>query len=251
MNPETKRKIEEQIGKITNTKESQTNSSEGFKKYFENRFESHGETEYKNQTENVKGRESGVCSSASQIPKTVSQMIPSFNFGANMIEIKNKSYFDFDLTIDVLFKIPTKIGIAFRMKDQYNFYAFVIDSHTRSKSLMRIINGRPTVLKSIEDGGIIIGDWHTIHITARTGNIKVFIYDADTVSKKSSEKILESYDNTFTQGGVGIISEPNEGFCFDKLNVESQIVWTPWASKKGIKVIQATSGSFNEGILLF
>jgi hypothetical protein len=80
--------------------------------------------------------------------------------------------------------------------------------------------------------------------------MKIFIYDAETIDRKSSEKVIEFYDNSFIEGQIGIIVDTQEGFCFDKLSVQSKIVWTPWVPRKGINIIQTTSGVFNEGKIL-
>ena len=225
------------------------NAKENFKHYFENRMDNIGPVNWDFTTDNIKGRKSAVCSSGVTAAScdTITQMMPSPNLAANVIMIKNKSYFDFDLTVDVLFRQATKAGIAFKMRDQYNYYAFMIDVPSRSKQLIKVTDGRVQVLRKIEDGGVILNDWHSIHITTTYSNMKIFIYDAETIDRKSTEKIIEYYDNSFVEGQIGIIVGNAEGFCYDKLKVTGKVVWTPWVPRKEIKIIQKTSGVFNEG----
>jgi hypothetical protein len=224
-------------------------TKENFKHYFENRMDNIGDVNWDYTTDNIKGRRSSVCSGGVSAGScdTITKMMPSPTLAKNVVVIKNKSYFDFDLTIDVLFRQPTKAGIAFKMRDQYNYYAFMIDIPDRSKSLIKVTDGRVQVLKRIEDGGVILNDWHSIHISTTYSNMKIFIYDAETIDRKSTEKIIEYYDNSFVEGQVGIIVGNSEGFCYDKLNVAGKVVWTPWVPRKQIKVIQNTSGVFAEG----
>lgn len=223
---------------------------ENFKHYFNNRFDEIGEANFDITTDNIKGRKSSVCSGGKTIAdcNSVTNLISSSpNIPSdNIIVIKNKSYYDFDLNVDVLFRQVTKAGITFRMRDQYNYYAFIIDVPTRSKQLVKVTDGRYQVLKKVEDGGIILNDWHRIHISLTNSNMKVFIYDAETVDRKSSEKIIEFYDNSFIEGSIGILTSNSEGFCFDKLSITGKIVWTPWIPRNDITIIQNTSGSFNE-----
>lgn len=215
-----------------------------FSSYFNKRFETFGFMKFDINYENIKGRTQAVCSQPN--PSIPQNNTPQQNYAENIIIIQNKSYYDFDLKVDVLFRQSTRASIAFRMRDQYNYYAFLIDTLTRSKSIIKVTNGRPQVLKTVEDGGIILNDWHSIHITMIMSNIKVFIYDVESVGGKSSEKILEAFDNSFIQGGIGVIVDKIEGFCFDKLNVEGLTVWTPWVPKAGFKINTYTSGTFVE-----
>lgn len=229
------------------------NPQETFKQYFENRFDQLGKVDFGFTTDSIKGRKSAICSTGITGVgcNSVLQLIPSPNIAENIIMIKNKSYYDFDLNIDVLFRQGTKAGIGFRMRDQYNYYAFMIDVKARLKELIKVTDGRVKVLRKIEDGGIILNDWHSIHISTTYSNIKIFIYDAESIDKKSSEKIIEYHDNSFVEGQIGIIVDTSEGFCFDKLTVQSKVVWTPWVPKKNVTIVQSTSGVFNEGKKIF
>ena len=163
-----------------------------------------------------------------------------------MAVIKSKSYYDFDLKVDFLFKENTKGGIAFRLRDNFNYYAFHIDSIKRSKCILKVTDGKVQVLKCIQDGGIVLGDWHSIHISAVNSHIKVFIYDQESVDRKPSEKKLEAHDSDFIQGQMGIMTSNFDGMCFDRLNIVGKQVWTPWKPKK-IFVNTTTCGSFKEG----
>jgi len=225
-------------------------AKENFKHYFGTRFEIAGNSNFEYSGDNIKGRKSAICSGGvTATPGNcggLNKLIPSSTIAQNVAIIKNKSYYDFDLKLDVLFRQPTVAGIAFRMRDQYNYYAFMIDTGTRSKKLIKVTDGKPRTLKAIEDGGIILNDWHSIHITLINSTIKIFIYDSETVDRKSSEKVIEAFDNSFVEGGIGIITGIHEGFCFDKLKINGRIVWTPWTAKRNVRIIQTTSGYFHE-----
>jgi hypothetical protein len=220
--------------------------SEGFQEYCKKRMDKSGNDEFESTTSNIKGRSSCTCSST----KGAACGTPNRFLGENMSIIKNKSYYDFDLKIDLLFTQNSKGGVAFRMRDSFNYYAFYIDSIERTKSILKVTDGKVEVLKQIKDGGIVLDDWHSVHITATNSHIKVFIYDQETVDRKPSEKVLEAHDTFFIQGQVGIMTSNYDGFCFDKLQITGKKVWTPWKPKK-IKLNTKTCGSFKEGNKLF
>ena len=254
MPPEMEKKLKHYVQDTTENGSGQGGSGgndpkEKFQQYFTNRFKSHGNTNFGYTTDNIKGRQSGVCNGGTK-PDNFGQLsasLPSKTLAENVSIIKNKSYFDFDLNIDVLFREKTKAGISFRMRDQYNYYSFFIDTQARTKSILKVIDGKTIPLKVIEDGGVILNDWHSIHITLTNSNIKVFIYDSETVDRQSSEKVIEAYDNSFVEGSVGIITSQQSGFCFDKLKIQGKTVWTPWVPKNGIYIETYTSSSFEEG----
>lgn len=220
-----------------------------FTPYFNNRFKVHGTPNFDLTTDNIKGRITAVCNGGSKAESClgVTAQLPTGTLAENIAVIKNKSYFDFDLNIDVLFREKTKAGIAFRMRDQYNYYAFYIDTIARTKSIIKVMDGRTITLKVVEDGGVILNDWHSVHISLTNSNIKVFIYDNETVDRQSSEKVIEAYDNTFVEGGVGIMTSISSGFCFDKFKVQGKIVWTAWVSRTDIFIESSTSSSYEEG----
>jgi hypothetical protein len=155
---------------------------------------------------------------------------------ASAIKLNGKNYYDFKISVDILVKSQGVAGIAFRMKDQFNYYAFYVDKSSGWKTLVKVMDGVQTVLSKVRDGGILVNNWHRVEITATASNFKVFIYDLEQVNKTNSEKILEGVDSTFASGSVGLFVNTMEGFYFDNLQVTANRCWTPWTPTKGLTI---------------
>jgi hypothetical protein len=152
--------------------------------------------------------------------------------------VNGREYYDFKLSVDILVKANGSAGIIFRMRDEYNYYAFVIDKLAGTKSIVKVKNGKNTVLKTVKDGGILVNNWHRVEISVNATQFKIFIYDTEQVNKTKSEKTIEVTDQEFPNGGVGLFVNSMDGFFIDELKIKAEKCWTPWTPKKklGIKV---------------
>jgi len=175
-----------------------------------------------------------------------SKIFSKNQLGASILKIAGREYFDFKLSVDILVKSNGVSGVAFRMKDEYNYYAFVIDKMAGTKSIVKVVDGKKTDLKSIKDGGILVNNWHKLEIKANAGHIKVFIYDTEQVNKTQSEKKIEVNDYTYSVGGIGFFVNNMEGFYFDEVKVTSANCWTPWEPTKGLDIRVPLSAVYTE-----
>lgn len=160
--------------------------------------------------------------------------------------LKDKDYYDFKLTVDLLLLSKGIAGVAFRVKDQFNYYAFIIDKNQGFKAIGKMVNGDLTILKKVNDGGILLNDWHSVNITVRAGNISVYIYDKDTASKASSEKTMSVEDYTYVKGSAAIFLNGVKGFYFDNFSIEPLKCWSPWVPKSNIQVKNSNTNIFHE-----
>ena len=74
-----------------------------------------------------------------------------------------------------------QIGILFRVKDPFNFYVlefvrtsggfFGLQEPGGFKRIRKFINGKPTILQTLNDGGFLQDKWYKIIIKYRAGNI--------------------------------------------------------------------------------
>lgn len=170
-----------------------------------------------------------------------------------MILLKGKVYYDVTIKVDVMMANNGTAGIIFRAKNQYNFYAFIIDKTTGNKALVRVVNGEIDILKKISDGGILINQWHSIVIEVRANKISVYIYDAESPNKTSTEKTIILEDNTFVKGSVGIFTNGVKGFYFDNFSTMPSACWSPWVPKPYITVRNSNSNFYIEdfkGVLI-
>ena len=159
--------------------------------------------------------------------------------------LKNKEYFDFTFEADILCKSNGVAGLAFRIRDAFNYYAFLIDKMRGIKALVKVQNGKEIIIKSISDGGILLNDWHKVIIKVRTNNIEAKCYDMEQ-SQSVTEKTLTAQDSTYVKGSVGFLVNKMPGFYFDALNVTPAPCWTPWQPKEDIKIITNNASNINE-----
>ena len=160
--------------------------------------------------------------------------------------LKDRSFYDFNLELDLLMRKKGKCGVVFRMFNKFNYYAFVINTVEGYKGIVKVENGNLTFLVKADDGGIVINDWHKIKIQALANNIRVYIYDKEQKDKASSEKVFNVDDNSLIKGTLGVFSTDLEGLYIDELKVKSNHCWTPWLPRKDIQIITNTANAFEE-----
>lgn len=119
---------------------------------------------------------------------------------ATFLYLANKKYYDFVLSVDILFKTIGTAGIAFRYQDPYNYYALLIDRTKGIKEVIKVIRGEKFTIRKIEDGGILINSWHTVRITAIANRFHLFVYDSEQISRANSEKVIEFQDSDLASG---------------------------------------------------
>jgi hypothetical protein len=163
-----------------------------------------------------------------------------------MIVISEKVYYDFTLSSDILFKNQGVGGIIFRMRDEFNYYAFIIDKNLGQKAIVKVQNSRVIILKMINDGGIIINNWHTVTITVKAGLISVYMYDKEKASKSESEKKIVAEDFTFSNGTAGFFVNGLAGFYFDEFTVKPIECFSPWQPKPQIEIHNSNTNIYIE-----
>ncbi len=112
--------------------------------------------------------------------------------------------------------------------------------------MVKVVNSEVSILKSITDGGILIGNWHTVTIKTQGPMISAYIYDSESASKTSSEKTIEIEDSTFVHGSIGVFINNLKGFLFEGLEIEPLKCWSPWMPKKEIKILNSDTNIYEE-----
>jgi len=165
---------------------------------------------------------------------------------SSMLMLKSKNYFDVKIKLDILMANNGTAGIIFRAKDRYNFYCFLIDKNTGSKAMTKVVNGNMEILKKINDGGILINEWHSIVIEVKASKISVYMYDAETSNKAITEKTIVVEDDTFIRGTVGILANGVKGFYFDKFSATPLTCWSPWIPKENLTIRNPNANIYRE-----
>lgn len=160
--------------------------------------------------------------------------------------LQEKEFYDFKLTIDLLFLSKGIAGVAFRVKDQFNYYAFIVDKIQGFKAIGKMVNGDLIIMKKVSDGGILLNEWHSVIITVKAGNISVYMYDKETASKASSEKTISIEDYTYAKGSAAVFINGVKGFYFDNFNIEPLKCWSPWQPKSNIQIKNTNTNIYYE-----
>jgi len=163
---------------------------------------------------------------------------------ASMLTLKGKNFFDISMTVDVLVKAQGVSGVVFRVVDAFNYYALVFNPAKKFKAIYKVRHGEEKILTKVDDGGIVIDNWHNIKITATTSNIKVEMINLE--ANGASPQILLATDNTFTQGTAGVFVNNLQGFYFDNMKVDPLPCWVPFIPIDGLEIIKPNSSILQE-----
>ncbi|CEM02565.1 unnamed protein product, partial [Vitrella brassicaformis CCMP3155] len=131
--------------------------------------------------------------------------------------LKSHRSYDFRLTVEAYVESgPGTYGIAFRVRDPANMYLLDM-TMAKSKRLIKIHDGQPSVIKEIHDGGYLPGTWYTYEITARQGHITVA---AGASGSGRLVVVMSAHDSEIASGSVGLFtSGMHHGVFFDKVTV--------------------------------
>lgn len=153
----------------------------------------------------------------------------------SLIFLKYGKWFDFEATIDIMLIEGTSGGIAFRVKNEFNFYALEIKHN--SVNLHVIKNGRNTIISRSINKSIPLNTWLKVFINCKTSNINI------KISSNSYEILALSAINTnFASGTIGAFSFSST-FKFDNIEVKALPCSTQWRPSKTSPVIFTNKAS--------
>jgi len=164
--------------------------------------------------------------------------------GSSNLVLREKNYYDFKASFDILLSESGTISINFRQKDNFNYYSFIIDKKSGNKILSKNINGNMEILKTINDGAISINQWHTVNIETEGNKISIVMFD--TENKKTTIKKIEIFDSSFIRGTLGFNVNGVSGFYVDNFEIEPKTCWSPWLPKDNVDVKNPNSSIYNE-----
>lgn len=173
---------------------------------------------------------------------TIGIQFNSFNNNAangliydSLIFLKYGKWFDFEASVDIMLIEGTSGGIAFRVKNEFNFYALEIKHN--SVNLHVIKNGRNTVIASSINKSIPLNAWLKVFINCKTSNIDI------KISSNSYEIVALSAINTnFASGAIGAFSFRST-FKFDNIEVKALPCSTQWKPSKSSPIIFTNKAS--------
>ena len=180
-------------------------------------------------------------------PTSVLQTSPIWSIKkiASIYYLKYRRYYDFKLNLDVMVRESGKIGVIFRMKDPFNYYALEISQKRGYKRFIKVVNGRSRIIEMIKDGGIFQSQWFRIQIIGQRSQI-TFKFGDDGINYDKLPIILVREDQTHRRGTVGVFVNRNNAFYFNNVEVSPLECWTPYEPRSEISLITDRSNVYDE-----
>jgi hypothetical protein len=97
-------------------------------------------------------------------------------------------------------------GLVLRAQDRKNWYAARADGVSKTLRILKVENGKPTTLASVDIASPKLGTWHTIEVTAKGDTI--------TATLDGTTKV-EAKDATWTSGWSGLLTQGDAETSFD------------------------------------
>ena len=148
---------------------------------------------------------------------------------ASLLKLKMKNYYDGKFCVSFLAKDTGRVGFAFRYLDEFNFYAFEMETGSAGKSgykrIRKFVNGEPTVLAIENDGGFLQDKWYRIIIDFSFSKFTVKM-EEETEKNLNPDfedgitKVIEGFDGDFAEGGFAFLVNSMAGVYFDKFSVK-------------------------------
>ncbi|XP_026191628.1 uncharacterized protein LOC34617422 [Cyclospora cayetanensis] len=139
----------------------------------------------------------------------VSPTIPGSTGTGTYAILKDKNYYDFVLSGDILVSGSGSVGIAFRQ------------ANGGTKRLLRVVNGVPTEAARIDDGGFVEGQWYHVEIIAQLQRIQIRVSEvSEEASVEAPETDIDLLDGSFMSGSVGFYTSTVNSACFDRLSIK-------------------------------
>jgi hypothetical protein len=164
--------------------------------------------------------------------------------GSSNLVLREKMFFDFTASFDILLAESGTVSINFRQMDNFNYYSFIIDKKSGNTILAKNVNGNFEVIKQINDGAITINQWHTVNIVTMGSKINIEMFDSE--NKGSTLKMMEAFDSSFVRGTLAFNISGVSGFYFDKFSIEPKACWSAWIPKDDLVINNPNSSIYHE-----
>ncbi len=121
-----------------------------------------------------------------------------------------------DVSVSTRFKpisgsIDRAAGIIFHVQDENNYYILRANALEDNVDIRKYVNGRRSTLKtgSVE---VLSGQWQELRVEVVGSRIQGFL---------NGQLVVETSDDTFTSGKVGLWTKADSVTCFDDVEVQA------------------------------
>ena len=121
-----------------------------------------------------------------------------------------------DVLVSTRFKpisgsVDRAAGIIFRVQDENNYYILRANALENNVDIRKYVNGRRITLK-IESIEVLAGQWQELRVEVVGNQIKGFL---------NGQLVVETSDDTFQSGKVGLWTKADSVTCFDDVEVQA------------------------------
>ena len=166
---------------------------------------------------------------------------------ASFYVLKYKKYFDFKLNLDLMTRNNLSLGVVWRFKNPFNFYALEISQKLGIKRVLRVVNGKYTVLDNIKDGGIFQNQWFKAQITMIKQTVIIRFGESSKYGEYDNLPVIFNIDDfDHREGSVGLMVNGNNEYYVDGFHVKPLSCWNAWQPRSDIEVITDRANVYDE-----
>jgi hypothetical protein len=121
-----------------------------------------------------------------------------------------------DVSVSTRFKpisgsIDRAAGIIFHVQDENNYYILRANALENNVDIRKYVNGRRSTLKT-GSVNVLSGQWQELRVEVSGNQIRGFL---------DGQLVVETSDDTFTSGKVGLWTKADSVTCFDDVEVRA------------------------------
>ena len=107
--------------------------------------------------------------------------------------------------------IDRAAGIIFHVQDRNNYYIVRANALENNVDIRKYVNGRRTTLKTAS-ANVLSGQWQELRVEVVGSRIRGFL---------NGQLVVETNDDTFKSGRVGLWTKADSVTCFDDVEVRA------------------------------
>ena len=141
---------------------------------------------------------------------------------ATLLVLRYKEYYDGLIETSMLMRDSDTIGIIFRYKDAFNYYAFEMKQQGRGwKRFRQVIKGVSTTIAYVEDGGYLQNIWYKVVLIFRADEFIVKMAQENlNLPTESIPIVIKTESQELKRGQVGFSSNGEQGLFIDGFSVK-------------------------------
>lgn len=141
---------------------------------------------------------------------------------ASFLILKYKEYYDGLIETSILLRDSDTMGILFRYKDAFNYYAFEMKQQGRGwKRIRKVVKGVSSIVSYVEDGGYLQNIWYKVILIFRSDEFIVKMAQENlNLPTDSIPIVIRTESQELKRGRVGFLTNGEQVFYIDGFSVK-------------------------------